>query len=406
MYNYKKDEIIFATPKKRRGIFSKLMLSMLAIAIGALFLGVGLKVGYEVMRGYIVIPPIEDDFYDYEPLAHQEVPQEPTVIAIDPHTPDFTDIIAQVKDSVVSISVTASRRVAGMAGEHFGAGSGFFFTQDDEYAFIATNYHVIENTTSITISIDDNEEVAAHVVGIEPDYDLAVLAVSLYDLAQKSVPFVIAEIGCSDSMRMGDSVVAIGNAMGAGQTVTKGIISAVDLQITVHNQNNNSSLSLNVIQTDAAVNQGNSGGPLINQHGEVIGIVTAKLFGQGIEGMGYVLPSNDVRDLLYALKVPSSRLYTWIGIGSDPVTQDIKDLFNLPAMGLMIRIVHEDSPAHHAGIMVWDLLVNFDGHTIESHLDLYYAMLERAPGDNAVVGVYRNGIYMEITVTLGNLPAN
>jgi len=401
MIVYDTDKPVFTPPIKRKRFFQKFMVSMLAMAVGALFLGIGLKAGYLIMGGFIEAPPEVEE--TYEPAAFESMVTEPIVIAIDPQTPDFTDVIARVKDSVVSINVTTTRRVAGLPGEHFGAGSGFFFAQDEDYAYIATNHHVVENTTSITISIDDNEEVPAHIVGSEPDYDLAVLAVSLVDLAQKSVPFVIAEIGCSDSMRMGDSVVAIGNAMGAGQTVTKGIISAVDLKITVHNQNNNTNLTLNVIQTDAAVNQGNSGGPLINQYGEVIGIVTAKLFGQGIEGMGYVLPTNDIYSLLTDLKSTGSVRYAWMGIQSYEVDDAIKEMFSLPAKGLLINHVFEDSPAHEAGFMEWDLLVRFDGHVVESRLDLYHAMTDRRPGDEAVVGIYRNGQFIEIVILLGGI---
>jgi len=287
-----------------------------------------------------------------------------------------------------------------------GAVSGFFFAHDDEYAFVATNQHVIANTASILVSIDDNYSVPARVIGAEPDYDLAVLAVSLIDLEEKGVPFILAELGCSDSMRMGDPVVAIGNAMGAGQTVTKGIISAVNLQITVFDQNANSSLTLNVFQTDAAVNHGNSGGPLINQHGEVVGIVTAKLFGQGIEGMGYVLPANDINDLMIELKELGSERHPWIGIHSHEINEEHRNMFGLPSTGLMIEVAVEDSPAYIAGIRARDLLVRFDGHDIESRLCLVYAMTDSRPGDEVIVGVYRIGEeieYMEFTVVLGSI---
>ncbi|MCL2361871.1 MAG: trypsin-like peptidase domain-containing protein [Defluviitaleaceae bacterium] len=395
------DADIFIPKKRTGGVFRKLAVSMMAVAVGALFLGLGLSAGLVVMRNFTEIPPVVEEVG--EAPAFQSVAYEPMVITIDPQTPDFTDVIARVKDSVVSINVTAQRHGGLMPGEHFGAGSGFFFAQDDDYVFVATNYHVVENTTSITISIDDNEEVPAYVIGREPDYDLAVLAVSKEDLLLKGVPFVIAELGCSDTMRMGDSVVAIGNAMGAGQTVTKGIISAVNLEITVYNQNTNTSLALNVLQTDAAVNQGNSGGPLINQHGEVIGIVTAKLFGHGIEGMGYVLPTNDIRDILAELKAFGTERHPWLGIQSEEITESVRDMFNLPSTGMLIFNVIEDSPAYHAGVRERDLLVRFSGYDIGSRLDLFYAMQDYKPGDEVIIGVYRGGEYMEIMLVLGSV---
>ena len=391
---------IIRPARKSLGVLRKTVLSLLAVAVGALFLGLGLSTGMVIMRDFFEPAPVVEEVP--EPHTFQSVAQEPMVITIDPQTPDFTDVIARVKDSVVSINVTAQRR-GGMPGEHYGAGSGFFFAEDEEYVFVATNYHVVENTTAITVSINDNEEVPAHIIGREPDYDLAVLAVSKEDLLTKSVPFVIASIGCSDAMRMGDSVVAIGNAMGAGQTVTKGIISAVDLDITVHNQNTNMSLTLNVLQTDAAVNQGNSGGPLINHNGEVIGIVTAKLFGHGIEGMGYVLPTNDIHDILVELKATGTERHPWLGIHSEEIDEAVRDMFNLPSTGMLIFYIVEDSPAYHAGIQERDLLVRFDGVPIGSRLDLFYAMQDYRPGDEAVLGIYRGGQYMELVVELGSV---
>jgi len=398
--NFGTNTIILTSTKKSNRFIHKLLISVMAITVGFAFLGLGIGAGYVVMQNIMGYTYEVDEVTD--PPLFQSMSYEPIVVTIDPQTPDFTDVIARVKDSVVSINVTSQRNDR-IQGEHVGAGSGFFFAQDDEYVFVATNYHVVENTTSITISIDDNEEVPAHMIGAEPDYDLAVLAVSLNDLHQKSVPFVIAELGCSDSMRMGDSVVAIGNAMGAGQSVTKGIISAVNLEISVHNQNTNSSLSLNVLQTDAAVNQGNSGGPLINHNGEVIGIVTAKLFGHGIEGMGYVLPTNDIRDMLLEIKILGSVRQAWMGIHSDEITEAIREMFNLPSTGMLIRAVVEDSPAYNAGIMEWDLLVSFSGQTLTNRLDLFYAMQEYEPGDEVVVGIYRNGVYLELVVVLGGM---
>jgi len=384
-------------PKKKSGFFRKFMLSMIAIAIGALFLGLGLVSGYIVMQFYLEpltteAPPEGPDF--------NSIALEPIIIAIDPQTPDFTEVIAQVKDSVVSIMVTAARRPQD---DHAGAGSGFFFAQDDEYVFVATNHHVIANTGSIMVSIDDNYSVPARVIGAEPDYDLAVLAVSKTDLDEKGVPYIIADLGCSDAMRMGDPVVAIGNAMGAGQTVTKGIVSAVNLQISVFDQNTNSSIILNVFQTDAAVNHGNSGGPLINQNGEVVGIVTAKLFGQGIEGMGYVLPMNNIRNLMMEIKELGSERHPWMGIHSEEINEEIRDMFGLPSTGLLIGLVVENSPAYMAGLMPRDLLVSFDGHDVGSRLDLVYAMADSRPGDEVVVGFYRAGEYMEFTVVLGSM---
>ncbi|MCL2571526.1 MAG: trypsin-like peptidase domain-containing protein [Defluviitaleaceae bacterium] len=393
---------IYTPPPKRKGILAKLLISMMAIAIGGVFLGLGLSTGYFLVQRFMQEPAYiqTNQNSDFSTVA-----EEPIIIAIDAHTPDFTNIIAKVKDAVVSINVTSftGHRGFGVPSENHGAGSGFIFAKDDEYVFIATNHHVIANTNAITISLDDNERVPAIVIGSEPDFDLAVLAVSIEDLLEKGVPFTVAALGCSDMMRMGDSVVAIGNAMGAGQTVTKGIISAVNLQISVHDQNTNTSLTLDVLQTDAAVNQGNSGGPLINQNGEVIGIVTAKLFGHGIEGMGYVLPVNDVRDLLIELQEQGPTRHVWLGIYHEEITEPIRQMFNLPATGVLVTRVVEYSPAYFSGFMEWDLMVSFGGFEVTGRDDFILALWEHEPGDEVVVGVYRNGVLIELVVELGSI---
>jgi len=162
-------------------------------------------------------------------------------------------------------------------------------------------------------------------------------------------------------------------------------------------------LTLDVLQTDAAVNQGNSGGPLINQNGEVIGIVTAKLFGHGIEGMGYVLPVNDVRDLLIDLQEQGPTRHVWLGIYHEEITEPIRQMFNLPATGVLVTRVVEYSPAYFSGFMEWDLMVSFGGLEVTSRDDFLLALWEHEPGDEVVVGVYRNGVLIELVVELGSI---
>jgi len=393
-------------PHKKRSNFARyLVIAMMAIAVGGTFLGIGLGAGYVAMQHLLPEPP--PIVAATQPTGFHSIALEPMIIAIDPNIPDFTGVIATVKDAVVSINVTALVSRSGFGGflppvEQPGAGSGFIFAQDDDYVFIATNNHVIANATTITISLDDNEKVNARAIGTDIESDLAVLAVLKADLMEKGVPFAVVALGCSDSMRMGDSVVAIGNAMGAGQTATKGIVSAVNLQITVNDPNSNIPLILDVLQTDAAVNQGNSGGPLINQDGDVIGIVTAKLFGHGIEGMGYVLPINDINELLHRLKEQGSTRHAFIGLNTVEITEANRNQFNLPAEGMLVRDVVEDGPAYIAGIIQWDLIVQFNGQIITSFYEYREALLASRPGDEVIIGIYRNRVFMEIPVMLGS----
>ncbi|MCL2840511.1 MAG: trypsin-like peptidase domain-containing protein [Defluviitaleaceae bacterium] len=380
----------------------KIVLAFVAVCLGGITLGLGLAAGNMLIQH--LTPEAEISPVQTELAQHiTTVRVNPMAIPIDPSTPDFVDIIPLVKDSVVSINVTAiNTRNFGIS-EAPGAGSGFIFAEDEDFLFIATNAHVIENTSSITISLDDNEQVPAVAIGSDRASDLAVLAVSRAELEAKGVPFTIATFGDSDIMRMGDPVVAIGNAMGGGQAVTRGIISALDLNINIDDPHTNYRLNLNVLQTDAAVNRGNSGGPLMNQHGEVIGIVTAKLLGADIEGMGYALPSNNVVPVLMELKESGSVRQPFIGISHRAMTEANRAQFNLPATGILVLDVRENTPAEEAGLQVHDLIVYFAGQRITDFDTFVEVLNKHSPGDTVIIGIYRDGQRMDVTLTLGSI---
>ena len=379
----------------------KIWLAVLLVCLGSITLGAGLGIGYAITQYFLpegtVTSPVSID------SEVTSLRLTPTAIPINPQEPSFVDIIPYVKDAVVSINVTAlTRRPFGGREETPGSGSGFIFYDDSEYVFIATNNHVIENAHSIAISLDDNDDVPAQGVGTDRYSDLAVLAVSRADLEEKGVPFTIAAFGDSDAMRMGETVVAIGNSMGEGQIVTMGIISATNMQITIDDPGMRTVLTLDVMQTDAAVNRGNSGGPLVNQHGEVIGIITAKLFGADIEGMGYALPSNNASSILLELKENGSVRQPWIGIRHFEIIEYRREMFNLPSTGMLIMEVFPDTPAESAGLQEHDLIVYFDGRRVTSGDEFRTAVLNSRPGDTVVIGIYRNHARMDIEVTLGS----
>jgi serine protease Do len=188
--------------------------------------------------------------------------------------------------------------------------------------------------------------------------------------------------------------------MGEGQTVTRGIISALSLNIQIPDAR--SRLNLDVLQTDAAVNRGSSGGPLINQNGEVIGIVTAKLIGSDIEGMGYALPINNVYHLLTDILETGSVRRTYIGIDSEDVSEFIRGLFNLPSTGVLVRDIFENSPAEEAGIQRGDLIVQFGNRQITGITDLQAALENARPGDAVVLGIFRDGVRIEISIVLSS----
>jgi len=375
----------------------KLVAFVLAVCIGGAALGLGIGIGRTA--GLHFLPQIE--FYTEVELDAEitTVHINPLAVPVDVQEPCFVEIIPEAKAAVVSINVLGSAGRSQMR-DVPGSGSGFIFEDDGEFVFIATNNHVIENVNSIFISLDDYENIPASVVGFDRGSDVAVIAVSRAELTEKNVPFAVAVLGDSDELRMGDSVVAIGNALGEGQTVTRGIISALSLSIEIPEGRHR--LSLDVLQTDAAVNRGNSGGPLVNRNGEVIGVVTAKLIGADIEGMGYALPINDVRLILADIMEAGSVRHTWLGIVHEDVSEFFRNLFNLPSTGVLVRDVWEDSPAEAAGLMQNDLIVGWDGRRISGRYDLISALENSRPGTSVILEIYRDGNLIEISVVLGS----
>ena len=373
---------------RKRGV----VLVLIAICLGALTLGAGISAGYAIATHFL--PNANETVVEVHVESITSVRINPLIIPIDPFEADFVEVIAMASYAVVSISIGVLHEME----EDVGAGSGFIFYVGEEYAFIATNNHVVDGAVRISISLDDIKNVPAFVVDTNSNLDLAVLAVSLELIEEKGVSYSIIDFGDSDLMRIGDTVVAIGNAMGEGQTVTKGIISALDLDIVI-NEPRSPRLELNVLQTDAAVNRGNSGGPLINRNGEVIGIVTAKQIGSGIEGMGYALPSNNVAEILMEMKsVPVARP-VFIGIEFVFLNDFDAGLFNMPSAGILVQRIIEDSPAERAGLLVNDFIVEVDGEAIYS---IEYMLSALSPDQEAVFGVYRHGEMIEVSIVVGS----
>ena len=370
----------------------KILFVAISICLGAVTLGAGLSAGNAIATHFLSNANDTSSGLPAEGITSVRI--NPFVVPIDPFEADFVEVISEVKDAVVSISVG----ILAEMDEDVGAGSGFIFYADDEFAYVATNNHVVSGVARINISLDDNASVPAFVLDTDSELDLAVLAVSLASLEEKGSPFAVLGFGDSDLMRIGDTVIAIGNAMGEGQTVTKGIISALDIDIVI-NEPRTPRLELNVLQTDAAVNRGNSGGPLINRDGDVIGIVTAKQIGSGIEGMGYALPSNNVFDVLMRLK--SAPIVAPVFIGIEPMfLNDFEaGLFNLPAAGILVQGIEEDSPAERGGLMVNDLIVEVNGVAITSIQNMLSAL---SPGQEAVFGVYRQGERIDVVIVVGS----
>ncbi|MCL2605476.1 MAG: trypsin-like peptidase domain-containing protein [Defluviitaleaceae bacterium] len=378
------------------------LLTFLAVCLGGITLVAGINAGFAAARRFIpddAPPPSEQS----AAALNAHFGPEPFTFPIAYPDFDFTHVVERVRASVVSITIESE--IGGGRNNPSrtatGSGSGFIFYTDDNHAYVATNNHVVENAVQINISLDDETLVPARLVGASRNNDLAVLAVSLEALEENGVPFGVAALGDSDTLRVGDAVIAIGNALGEGMRTTQGIVSALDLLIQVPSPSTGEQLTLNVLQTDAAVNRGNSGGPLFNEHGEVVGIITAKFMGAGIEGMGYVLPIDNVRELMERLRKDGSVIIPFMGIHHDPINEEQRELFNLPAAGMLIRYVTADTPAHEAGLRRNDLIVYFGGFRTHNFEAFFEALTAHEVGETVVLGIYRGGQYMELEITLG-----
>lgn len=342
---------------------------------------------------------------------------------------DVTDIVEQAMPSVVSITTKTTEEVQdfysmfGYGGyynvpqerEVEGSGSGIIIGKNDEELLIVTNYHVIEGADTLSVSFVDGEVYEAIVKGFDQEKDLAVVSVALDDISNDTMDEIsIATIGNSDNLKVGEQVVAIGNALGYGQSVTTGIVSAKNRQIndsidTIEDAAESEN-GVNLIQTDAAINPGNSGGALLNMNGEVVGINSAKLASTEVEGMGYAIAISDVADVLENLMNETARErleddeHGVLGITGTTVSDEAIQLYGVPS-GVLVTEVTKDGGADKAGIKENSIITEFDGKTITDINQLVELLQYYEPGEEVTVKVEAlgNGGYEEeeVTVTLG-----
>jgi len=304
---------------------------------------------------------------------------------------DVSEIVSEALPSIVSITTKSVQEVQnyfgmyGMYGyapqqqeqEVEGSGSGIIVGKNDDELLIATNYHVVEGADTLSVAFTDGNAVEASVKGFDEERDLAVVSVSLDDVEDDTMDAIsIANIGSSDDLKVGEQVVAIGNALGYGQSVTTGIVSAKNRRMdsdnnTVTDGSDDSSDGVNLIQTDAAINPGNSGGALLNMEGEVVGINSAKLASTEVEGMGYVIAISDVTDILQNLMNETSRdklddsEHGVLGIKGSSVSSEAVQMYGIPA-GVFVKEVTEGGAADKAGLKANSVITEFNGKTVSS----------------------------------------
>ena len=347
---------------------------------------------------------------DGQVAAASEIAQQQSASAV---VTDVTQVVEAVMPACVSITNNFTQTVQDFWGQTYSqdetaSGSGIIIGENEQELLIVTNNHVVDSTEQLYVQFIDGETVEAQVKGTDASADLAVVAVKLDTIANSTKQEIcIARMGDSDSLKIGEPAIAIGNALGYGQSVTTGVISALNRKIDSSNSEEGTSL----IQTDAAINPGNSGGALLNMRGEVIGINSNKIGGSSIEGMGYAIPISTARPIIEDLMERQTRTkYSeeergYLGISCINVTSDLSENFSMP-QGIFVAQVYSGTGAEAAGLVRGNIVVAFDGVTVQNQEELTKQMQYYKAGESVEMTIMVNSAngYQQknVTVTLSS----
>lgn len=408
------------TPRKKKGFLGR---AITAVCVGLLF-GVFAGLGFYGVHAGMQYFGVE--LFRESPEKDTPVQTNSNVVnQVDPNKNypatqityvegDITEMVDEVMPAMVSIVNNGMTTEYDFWGQKFNtpsvsSGSGIIVGETDAELLIATNNHVVEASTKLEVTFIDGSVAEAVIKGTDPDMDLAVVAVLVKSLSDETKNAItVATLGDSDSLKLGEPVVAIGNALGYGQSVTNGIVSALNREIGDGEENGNK-----FIQTNAAINPGNSGGALLNVNGEVIGINSNKIGGSRIEGMGYAIPISSASPILTELmnreirdKVSEEEM-GYMGIRMQAITNEMADAYGWPE-GLYVRSVDEGSAAEKAGIVKGDIIVKFDKQRVRTSDELVNALSYFKAGETATLTIKRmiNGEFesIDLEITLGKRP--
>lgn len=336
----------------------------------------------------------EDNKIEYNP-TNGALSQTSTGNATD--LTDVSSIVREVMPSVVAITNTATITYRSFWGETYSkdsqsCGSGFIIDQTEDSIYIATNNHVVAEAETLNVQFEDGEVVTATIRGTDPSDDLAVVEVKIKDVPAETLSKIkVASIADSSSVNVGESAIAIGNALGYGQSVTTGVISALGRSVTTSDDSTGQTVTnSNLIQTDAAINPGNSGGALLNKNGEVIGINSVKYASTEVEGIGYAIPISDALPILETIIKDGKYTNTqtaYLGIQGLDVSSDMS-AYNIPT-GIYVSKIYNGSGADKAGILEGDIITAIDGNKISSMNELQAYLRKCSAGDEIVVTISR-----------------
>lgn len=403
-------------PSKKGGFWKKIIVSIACGLVFGVFAGagiLGMKVIYDVLpveevlvaAGVMDAPRSKTEKYaiDFTQngvaiLDSHENDREHTVKSGE--TMDVTAVVKEAMPSIVSVNLTADMNYYGHVQEVQSAGSGIIVGQNKEELFIVTNYHVVEGGKEITVQFCDGTEGIATVKGQDVSMDLAVMTVELQELSEETRSNIkVIKLGDSDSLQVGETAIAIGNSLGYGQSVTVGVVSALNRQMVLENGETGT-----FIQTDAAINQGNSGGALLNIKGELIGINSNKLGGTYVEGMGYAIPIDAAEPIISELMnkeelvaLPEEE-QSYLGIRGATLTSSLVATQAVrPPVGIYVADVVQQGPAALAGIQPGDVITEFENNSIATMEELQEYLAAYPAGTEITITYERlvEGEYVE-----------
>lgn len=398
------------------GFFRKALISVSMGLFFGLFAGIGF---YAVQQGLNVVKPANGDSAVVESATQPGQEESNSGIKLTNTNnitvveSDISNVVKEVMPAMVSIinNYTETGNFFGQTftQEQAASGSGIIVAENDTELLIVSNYHVVSDATKLVVTFINGSEAEAKIKGTDADMDLAVIAVPLDSLDEDTKNAIsIATLGNSDELTLGEPVIAIGNALGYGQSVTNGIISALDRELTLDDGSKGT-----FIQTNAAINPGNSGGALLNINGEVIGINSNKIGATAVEGMGYAIPISSASPIIADLMERRTRDKVtegesgYIGITLRETAQ-IAEMYDMP-VGIWVTSVEAGAAADEAGLLKGDIITAFDGQKVNSYAALQEVLQYYAAGDSAKITVMRseNGEYVkyELEITLGSKPS-
>lgn len=400
-------------PKKKKGGFKKVVVALLLGAVFGVSALACFQVGNRIIKTTQTTPVLQETEEEIAveenkiPQTHITSTQNVTAVVT-----DVTNVVEEVMPSVVSITNTAIVTGQSFWGQQYqrevpSSGSGIIVGENENELLIVTNNHVVEDASQLKVQFIDSSVADAKIKGTDSNMDIAVIAVDMSTLEKATISSIsVAVLGDSDALKVGEPAIAIGNALGYGQSVTTGVISALNRQIAM---SEDGSTTGTLIQTDAAINPGNSGGALLNVKGEVVGINSNKIGGSTIEGMGYAIPISSAKPIIEELMNRETKdkvgvdKQGYLGISGLDVTSDVSMMYGMPE-GVYVAQVY-DGGAKNAGMLKGDIITGFDGSTVKSMKDLQGYLEYYEVGETVVVQVQRpvEGEYVEqsLVVMLG-----